>query len=81
MRAKLGLADERPGDRELVEGVLQLLAAGAVDYPVFWRPARFVAAGGAGPVRDLFPDRAFDSWLHPTEARLPEERAPPARAC
>ena len=65
MRAKLGLADERPGDRELVEGVLQLLAAGAVDYPVFWRRlSRFAAAGGAELVRDLFLDRnAFDSWL------------------
>jgi uncharacterized protein YdiU (UPF0061 family) len=77
MRAKLGLADEQAGDRELVEGVLQLLAAGAVDYPVFWRRlSRFVAQGGVDPVRDLFPDRsAFDSWFAQYEARLPDDRA------
>src|SRR5690606_29321138 len=37
MGAKLGLAGEQEGDRELVEDILKLLAADAVDYPVFWR--------------------------------------------
>ena len=76
MRAKLGLAGEQPGDRELVEGILQLLAAGRVDYPIFWRRlSRFVAGGDKEPVRDLFPDRnAFDGWLAQYEARLPDDR-------
>jgi uncharacterized protein YdiU (UPF0061 family) len=78
MRAKLGLADVHPGDRDLVEAVLQLLAAGAVDYPIFWRRlARHVAGlAPAAEVRDLFPDRAaFDAWLAQYEARLPGDRA------
>jgi serine/tyrosine/threonine adenylyltransferase len=77
MRAKLGLADERSGDRELIEGILQLLAAGAVDYPIFWRRlSRFVAGtAAASEVRDLFPDRdGFDAWFPQYEARLPDER-------
>jgi uncharacterized protein YdiU (UPF0061 family) len=76
MRAKLGLADAQAGDRELVEGVLQLLAAGRVDYPVFWRRlSHFVAGGPIAPVRDLFADRAgLDAWLESYRARLPADR-------
>ncbi len=76
MREKLGLEGEQAGDRELVEGILQLLAAGRVDYPVFWRRlSRFVAGGEREPVRDLFPDRdAFDRWAAQYEARLPGDR-------
>jgi uncharacterized protein YdiU (UPF0061 family) len=77
LREKLGLAEEQPGDRELVEGVLQRLAADRVDYPVFWRRlSHFVAGGDVAPVRDLFVDRpAFDGWLRQYEARLAHERA------
>jgi serine/tyrosine/threonine adenylyltransferase len=78
MRAKLGLVDEQPGDRELVEGVLQRLAAGAVDYPIFWRRLSHFVAGSAAAseVRDLFPDReGFDGWFAQYEARLSSERA------
>ena len=77
LRDKLGLAQEQPGDRELVESVLQLLAADRVDYPVFWRRlSHFVAGGDAAPVRDLFVDRAaFDGWVRQYEARLPHDRA------
>jgi uncharacterized protein YdiU (UPF0061 family) len=65
MRAKLGLADAAEGDRALIEGVLKLLAAGKVDYTIFWRRlSHFMADGNAEPVRDLFPDReGFDAWL------------------
>ena len=65
MRAKLGLADAAEGDRALIEGVLKLLAAGKVDYTIFWRRlSNFMADGNAEPVRDLFVDRAgFDAWL------------------
>jgi serine/tyrosine/threonine adenylyltransferase len=70
MRAKLGLADAAEGDRDraLIEGVLKLLAAGKVDYTIFWRRlSQYMADaadGNAEPVRDLFLDRAgFDAWL------------------
>jgi uncharacterized protein YdiU (UPF0061 family) len=77
MRTKLGLVDERPGDRELVEGILTLLAAGRVDYPIFWRRlSHFVGGADGAPVRDLFLDRAgFDAWAAQYEARLPADRA------
>jgi serine/tyrosine/threonine adenylyltransferase len=65
MLAKLGLAESRPGDRELIEDVLKLLAKDKVDYTVFWR--RLSAHAGGAPadtVRDLFLDRAAaDGWL------------------
>lgn len=65
MRDKLGLADAAEGDRPLVEGVLKLLAAGKVDYTIFWRRlSHYMADGNAEPVRDLFPDReGFDAWM------------------
>jgi len=77
MLAKLGLEGEDPGDRALIEDGLALLAAGAVDYPIFWRRlSRFVAGDDAALVRDLFPDRAaFDAWRLRYEARLPRDRA------
>jgi uncharacterized protein YdiU (UPF0061 family) len=69
MRAKLGLKDAAEGDRALIEGVLKLLAAGKVDYTIFWRRlshyvADPVADASLEPVRDLFLDReGFDAWL------------------
>jgi uncharacterized protein YdiU (UPF0061 family) len=72
MRAKLGLLDARPADRELIERTLKLLAAGKVDYTIFWRRlSRHVAGGPSEPVRDLFLDRAaFDAWLLHYSERL-----------
>lgn len=78
MREKLGLADAQPGDRELVEGILTLLAADRVDYPIFWRRLSHAMAGGGdlGPARDLFLDRTgFDGWAAQYEARLAYGRA------
>jgi uncharacterized protein YdiU (UPF0061 family) len=78
MRAKLGLRDAQAGDRELVEGILQLLAAGAVDYTIFWRRlSRHVAGEPEALVADLFLDaQGFAAWLRQYRDRLPE----PARA-
>ncbi len=70
MRAKLGLPDTRPEDKALIEGIFKLLAAGKVDYTIFWRRLGSFEAGAAHePVRDLFLDRAgFDAWsLHYSE--------------
>ncbi|WP_343589152.1 YdiU family protein [Paracidovorax wautersii] len=70
MRTKLGLPQSGAGDAQasdvaLIEALLQLLAAGKVDYAIFWR--RLSHARGSGdyePVRDLFLDRAgWDAWL------------------
>jgi uncharacterized protein YdiU (UPF0061 family) len=82
MRDKLGLAAAQPADRELVEGILQLLAKERVDYPIFWRRlSHFVGGAPAGEVRDLFLDRqGFDGWLRLYEARLPADRAAAADA-
>ncbi len=76
MRAKLGLADAREGDRALIEGILQRLAKDRVDYTIFWRRlSRHVAGGPVEPLRDLFLDReAFDAWLLDYSARLPGDR-------
>ena len=76
MRAKLGLSDAQAGDRELVTDLLQLLAQGGVDYPIFWRRlSRAVAQQQAGAmwqsVRDLFVDQpAFDAWQQRYEMRI-----------
>jgi serine/tyrosine/threonine adenylyltransferase len=72
MLAKLGLAESRPGDRELVETVLQLLARDKVDYTIFWRRlSEHVAGAAADGVRDLFLDRpAADAWLLQYSERL-----------
>ena len=65
MRAKLGLRSAHPGAAALIDTLLQLLAAGRVDYPIFWRRlSQAVAEDAFEPVRDLFADRAaFDAWL------------------
>jgi serine/tyrosine/threonine adenylyltransferase len=77
MRAKLGLSDAQPGDRELIEGVLQLLAQDRVDYTIFWRRlSRHVAGDGAEAVRDLFLQReAFDAWLLQYQERLAQSQS------
>lgn len=65
MRSKLGLAQAREQDAELIDGILVLLARNAVDYTIFWRRlSHAVQQNDFEPVRDLFADRnAFDGWL------------------
>jgi serine/tyrosine/threonine adenylyltransferase len=72
MLAKLGLAESRPGDRELVETMLKLLAQDKVDYTIFWRRLSARVGGeSADTVRDLFLDRAAaDAWLLQYSERL-----------
>ncbi len=72
LRAKLGLADAKPGDRALVDDLLKRLAGERVDYPIFWRRlSRHVAGDDLAPVRDLFLDRpGFDAWLLQYSERL-----------
>ncbi|MEP6825052.1 MAG: protein adenylyltransferase SelO [Ramlibacter sp.] len=78
MRAKLGLVDAHPTDRDLIEGILKLLAADRVDYTIFWRRlSHHARRENAETVRDLFLDRAgFDAWLLQYSERLvPASRA------
>lgn len=79
MRAKLGLATEQPADRELIDGLLKLMAADRVDFTIaFRRLADFGSAAGAdnAAVRDLFLDRAsFDAWAGRYQARLQAENS------
>ncbi|NML48332.1 YdiU family protein [Ramlibacter sp. G-1-2-2] len=81
MRAKLGLQGEQEADRQLIEDVLQLLAADRVDYPIFWRRlSRYVAGAPAEEVRDLFLARErIDGWLRQYDERLPDDRNTAAR--
>ena len=77
MGAKLGLVQPQGEGRSLIEDILRLLAAGRVDYAIFWRQlSQFVAGGRLDPVRDLFVDRAaFDAW----QARYLDCLAPVSR--
>lgn len=65
MRSKLGLAQAREQDPELIDGILVLLTQNAVDYTIFWRRlSHAVQQNDFEPVRDLFADRTtFDRWL------------------
>ena len=65
MRSKLGLAQAREQDPELIDRILVLLAQNAVDYTIFWRRlSHAVQQNDFEPVRDLFADRTtFDGWL------------------
>jgi len=77
LRAKLGLATEHDGDRELADDLLRLMAAERTDFTItFRRLAAFSTADGAANdgVRDLFIDRAgFDAWASRYAARLRAE--------
>ena len=72
LRAKLGLPDAQGEDDALIGDLLGLLAAGQVDYTIFWRRLCAFKAGAANePVRDLFLQReAFDAWAARYTARL-----------
>jgi uncharacterized protein YdiU (UPF0061 family) len=77
MRAKLGLASEQDGDRELVDDLLKRMAADKADYTItFRRLAGFDSSEGArnDAQRDLFIDReAFDAWAVRYATRLRSE--------
>jgi serine/tyrosine/threonine adenylyltransferase len=72
MRHKLGLAEGLEGDKELIEGILKLLAQNKVDYTIFWsRMTESVRNNEWEPVRDLFLDRqSWDAWLLQYSERL-----------
>jgi uncharacterized protein YdiU (UPF0061 family) len=84
MLAKLGLADVQNAaagkDRSLIDDVLKLLAAGQLDYTIFWRRLSHAhTPSGRQALRDLFLQRdAIDTWLLQYSERL--AHIPPAQA-
>ncbi len=72
MRAKLGLTDEQPDDKALIDSTFRLLASNKVDYTIFWRRlCGFTAQSGHEQVRDLFFDReSFNAWALQYSERL-----------
>lgn len=66
MRTKLGLQDAKPEDAALVSSLLELMAAGRVDYTIYFRALGGFKSGEAetnDSLRDFFVDRdGFDRW-------------------
>ncbi|HWN29413.1 MAG TPA: YdiU family protein [Actinomycetospora sp.] len=74
LHAKLGLDDEQP---QLVQDLLELLAAQHPDHTRFFRGLSAAARGDAAPVRDLVIDReAVDAWLERWRAALAAQGRP-----
>jgi len=82
LRAKLGLATAREGDRELAFDLLRCMAGQRADFTNTFR--RLCDAAAAGPGEDhrlhaLFDDpRAFDAWAVRWRERLAAEPRPAA---
>lgn len=72
MGAKLGLAETRREDLELIERLLALMAGSAVDYTRFFRAlGRFHDQDWLPDLRVAFREPgAFDAWLNDYRARL-----------
>ena len=72
MRAKVGLAGVGSDDSALLDDLLALLHAQAIDFTSFFRSLSNVLRGNAEPTRAMFADAmAFDAWAqrwHATRA-------------
>jgi protein adenylyltransferase len=79
MRAKLGLLDAKPDDAALVNSLLELMAAGRVDYTIFFRALggfKIGATDANDSLRDFFVDRdGFSRWAVQYADRLRMEAA------
>jgi uncharacterized protein YdiU (UPF0061 family) len=79
MGAKLGLAEEREGDLELMDELLGTLHRGQVDHTAFLRALSAAVRGDDGPARALVPDpAAYDAWAERWYARRRAEGGDPA---
>src|SRR5699024_12040728 len=78
MRAKLGLRTERDGDKELVDGLLRVMARQQADYSRVFRALGHVAADPretAAPFVEEFADRAAaGDWLDHWRSRRDSEQ-------
>ncbi len=78
MRAKLGFQESMPEDQDLVQDLLNLMAADQVDYTIVFRALGDFRSHqhATGGVRDLFMNRpAFDEWARRYGARLRQEHS------
>jgi serine/tyrosine/threonine adenylyltransferase len=79
MRRKLGLAEVRAADADLVLQVLEILAADGVDYTIFFRRLgnfKCDPAARNDALRDMFvAQSAFDDWAASYRARLALEES------
>jgi uncharacterized protein YdiU (UPF0061 family) len=77
LHAKLGLREQRDGDRELLDTMFGLLQTNHADFTLFFRRLgglRSDGPSGDEPLRDLFIDRpAFDAWAKVYRERLRAE--------
>lgn len=77
MCAKLGLAETRPDDRDLANGLMAAAQEQNVDFTGLFRALAQMVRGDASPARVLFDDpAAFDAWVKLYEARLAAEPKP-----
>lgn len=76
-RGKLGFGSAMPGDDEIVQRLLGIMAANRVDFTLMFRrlgALRLEDSSGDEPMRDLFIDRsAFDAWSVEYRRRLRAE--------
>jgi len=75
-RRKVGLLTEREGDAELIEDLLERMAANKADFTLTFRRLCDAAAGaeGDGGVRALFANpEAYEAWAVRWRRRLAEE--------
>jgi len=79
MRAKLGLSEARDRDAELIEDLLDVMAAARVDFTVFFRALSRLCAASTpydDQVAGLFPNRAqWYEWQQRYRERLAAETA------
>jgi uncharacterized protein YdiU (UPF0061 family) len=79
LHAKLGLATNQEGDRELIDAAFKLIQDNHADFTQFFRKLgelRLDAPAHDAPVRDLFIDRdAFDAWAATYRTRLRAEQS------
>lgn len=76
LRAKLGLAREEDGDRELVEGLLEAMQVGRADFTLSFRRlcACAESEGGDAALLELFAkNEALQAWLPRWRKRLMAE--------
>ena len=78
-RAKLGLLKSEPGDEDLRESLLTIMASNRVDFPYFFRHLSSLTIDASETdalLRDLFMDRAaFDAWSVKYRERLRRENS------
>lgn len=78
MRAKLGLANDIPGDLDLANDLFSAMEGQNVDFTLLFRHLADAVRGDTAPAKDLFKDPApFEGWLDRYNRRFEKEDAVP----